>query len=145
VTKKGAVDRAALLALIAEDGTALGKLEAIVHPLVRGMEGILRNEAAAAGRRLVVLDIPLLLETGGAARVDAIVVVTAPEAVRRERALRRDGMTEERYRALLARQMPDEEKRKHAHFVIDSAGTYEATRKQVADIVRALAATAGAR
>jgi dephospho-CoA kinase len=141
-TKNGAVDRAALLALIAEDRTALAKLEAIIHPLVREVEDVLRNEAAAAGRRLVVLDIPLLLETGGAARVDAVVVVTAPEAVRRERALRREGMTEERYRALVARQMPDEEKRKRAHFVIDSTGSYEATRRQVADIVRSLAATA---
>jgi dephospho-CoA kinase len=143
--KDGAVDRAALGTLIAADKAALAKLEAIVHPLVREMEEALRAEAAAAGRRVVVLDIPLLLETGGEARVDAVVVVTAPEAVRKERALRRKGMTAERYATLAARQMPDEEKRRRAHFVIDSTGEYNATRNQVADVMRALAAKAAVR
>lgn len=142
VVREGAVDRAALGAKVAGDPAALVRLEAIVHPLVHEMEAAARANAATAGRRVMILDVPLLLETGGERRVDAVVVVTAPEAVRRERALRRAGMTEARYAGLSARQMPDAEKRRRAHFVVDTSGDFAATRKQIADIMRALAATA---
>ncbi len=145
VTKDGAVDRAALGAKVAADAAALARLEAIVHPLVRRMENDARARATAEGRRVIVLDIPLLLETGGENRVDAVVVVTAPEALLRERALRRPGATAARYEALIARQLPDAEKRRRAHFIVDTSGEIPATRKQVADVMRALAATAAAK
>jgi dephospho-CoA kinase len=122
----------------------LAKLEAIVHPMVREAEAAFRAGAAASGRRVIVLDIPLLLETGGETRVDAVVVVTAPAGVLKERALRREGMTEARYAALAERQMSDADKRALAHFVIDTSGPFEATRKQVADVMRAVAGMAGA-
>jgi dephospho-CoA kinase len=142
VTASGVVDRALLGKRVVGDKAALAKLEAIVHPLVHAAENAFRAYAAGEGRRVAVLDIPLLLETGGEARVDAVVVVTTTADEQRARILRRDGMTEERAAALLARQMPDAEKRKRAHFIIDSGGEYAATRKQVADIMRAVAGIA---
>ena len=145
VTKDGVVDRAALGARVAGDEAALAALEAIVHPLVRAAENAFRAGAPADGRRVIVLDIPLLLETGGEKRVDAVVVVTAPEAILRERALRRPGMTKARYDGLLARQMPDAEKRKRAHFIIDTSRAFDATRKQIADVMRAIAGMAAGR
>lgn len=141
-TAAGVVDRAKLAAIVAGDRAALARLEAIVHPLVREAENAFCAAAAAAGSRVVLLDIPLLFETGGENRVDAVVVASAPAAIRKERALRREGMTEARYAALLGRQMPDEEKRRRAHFVIDTTGEYAATRQQVADVLRAVAAMA---
>lgn len=144
-TRNGVVDRAALAARVGGDAAALARLEALIHPLVHEAENALRAEAAAAGRRLLVLDIPLLFETGGETRVDAVAVVSAPEAVRRARALTRPGMTPERFDGLAARQMDDAEKRRRAHFVIDTGGSLEATRRAVQDIVRALAAGAAGR
>lgn len=143
VAVDGRIDRERLAARVVGDPAALTRLEAIVHPLVRAAEADFLARAAAAGARRVVLDVPLLLETGGAARVDAIVVVTAPAKVQRERALTRPGMTEARLAAILARQMPDAEKRRRAHFLIDTSLGLEAAREAVAEILRAVAAMPG--
>jgi dephospho-CoA kinase len=140
--RDGAVDRAALGRRVAGDAAALARLEALVHPLVRERETALRARAAAEGRRVLVLDVPLLFETGGEARTDAVVVVSAPEDVRRARALARPGMTAERFAALDARQMNDAEKRRRAHFVIDTGRDLDATRRAVAGVMRALAGPA---
>jgi dephospho-CoA kinase len=145
VTSAGAVDRARLGVRVAGDSVALARLEAIVHPLVRAAENAFRARAAAEGRRIAVLDIPLLLETGGESRVDAVVVVSTSAAIQRERVMSRPGMTEDRFAALAARQMPNAEKRARAHFVIDTGGPLIATAHQVADVLRALAGAASAR
>jgi dephospho-CoA kinase len=143
--KNGTVDRDALAARVVGDPAALAKLEAIVHPLVNEEETAFRARAAGAGRRVAILDIPLLLETGGAARVDAVVVVTAPPDVLKARALRRPGMDAARYAALLARQMNDAEKRARAHCIVDTSGDFAATREQIAGVMRAIAAMAAGR
>jgi dephospho-CoA kinase len=145
VTANGVIDRALLGKRVVGDKPALAKLEAIVHPLVHAAENAFRARAAGEGRRVAVLDIPLLLETGGEAGVDAVVVVTTTAEEQRARILRRDGMTKDRAAALLSRQMPDAEKRKRAHFIIDTSGEYAATRKQVADVMRAVAGIAAGR
>ena len=116
----------------------------IVHPLVKREEERFLSEAQAAGRRIVLLDIPLLFETRAEGEVDAVVVVSAPAEVQRERMLKRPGMTPERLEAMLARQVPDAEKRRRAHFVIDTGGTLDATRAQVDEILRAVAGMASA-
>ncbi len=144
-TTAGVVDRVKLGARVAGDKAAFAQLEAIVHPLVREAEAAFRKRAAAGGRRVALLDIPLLFETGGAARVDAIVVVSAAPEIQRARVLARDGMTEERFAALLARQMPDDEKRARAHFIVDSGGTFAGTEHQIRDVLRALAGPAAGR
>ena len=135
VVVDGAVDRTRLAEALGDDGEAFRRLEAIVHPLV--MKGRLAELAAAEARgvKLAVLDIPLLFETGGDASVDAVVVVTAPAAVQAERVLARPGMTRERFEAILARQMPDAEKRRRADFVIDTSAGLEAARTRVDEIV----------
>lgn len=115
---EGRVDREALRRAVLGDPAALKRLERIVHPLVRDEERRFLARARRAGTRLVVLDVPLLFETGGQARVDGVVVVSTPAAVQRHRVLRRGGMTEERLAAILARQMPDREKRRRADHVI---------------------------
>ena len=143
--KDGAVDREALAAKVVGDKAALAKLEAIVHPLVSDAEAAFRATAAADGRRIAVLDIPLLLETGGERRVDAVVVVTAAPDILKARALKRPGMDEARYAALLARQMSDADKRARGHFIVDTSGDFDATRKQIADVMHALAGMAGGR
>jgi len=144
-TKDSVVDREKLAAKVVGDKAALLKLEAIVHPLVRGMENAFRTRAATDGRRIVLLDIPLLFETGGEGRVDAVVVVSAPAEVLKARALKRPGLNAARYAALVGRQMPDAEKRARAHFVIDTSGEFSATRKQVRDVLRAVAGMAAGR
>lgn len=143
VVKEGSVDRALLGARVLGDGAAMKRLEAIVHPLVReAEEEFLR--AAAARSAVAVLDIPLLFETGGERRVDAVVVVTASADIQRERVLSRPGMSEERFRQILARQTPDAEKRRRAHFLVDSGRGLESARRQVRDILRATAGMTGA-
>jgi dephospho-CoA kinase len=142
VTRQGVVDRAALAARVTGNPSALAALERIVHPLVRQSEESFRAAAAKAGRRVLVLDIPLLLETGGEARVDVVVVVTAGEEIQRERILARPGMSMEKVAALLARQLPDGEKCKRAHFLVETSGTLDNTRRQVQDVLRALAGRA---
>ncbi|MDF2617715.1 MAG: dephospho-CoA kinase [Xanthobacteraceae bacterium] len=120
VTIGGRIDRTLLGAKVLGDGAAMKRLEAIVHPLVRARERAFLERAAEAGNDIAVLDIPLLFESGAEGRVDATVVVTAPESVQRARVLARPGMTEEKFAAILARQMPDSEKRRRADFLIDT-------------------------
>ncbi|KQY69541.1 MULTISPECIES: dephospho-CoA kinase [unclassified Brevundimonas] len=130
-----AVDRTRLAEALGRDDQAFRRLEAIVHPLV--LQGRIEDLAAAEARgvRLAVLDIPLLFETGGDADVDAVVVVTAPAAVQAARVLERPGMTRERFEAILARQLPDAEKRRRADFVVDTGEGLEAARARVKEIV----------
>lgn len=138
VVQDGVVNRPALSQCVFGDAAAMKRLEAIVHPLVRAREEMFLAKARAAGARLVVLDIPLLMETGSAGRVDAVAVVSAPEAVQKARVLARPGMSEERFALILAKQVPDADKRRRAHFLIDTGRGFEAARHQVAGVVRAL-------
>jgi dephospho-CoA kinase len=137
-TRNGRVDRAVLGKQVVGDPPALRRLEEIVHPLVRNAEKKFLRDAEIAGARVAVLDIPLLFETGGDSRVDATVVVSAPPEVQRARVLER-GVSPERLDALLARQMPDAEKRRRADFVVDSAQGVEHARAQVRQILAAVA------
>ena len=116
--RAGAIDRAGLGQRVFGDAAALRRLEAILHPMVRGPRTALRRRSPGAARPLVVLDIPLLFETGGERRCDYVVVVSAPARVQRERVLRRPGMTESRFARILRAQMPDREKRRRADFVV---------------------------
>ncbi len=145
VSVDGVIDRDRLRARVLGDEPAMLRLEALVHPLVKAEEQRFLAEAREAGYRLVLLDIPLLFETGGADEVDLIVVVSAPAAVQRARMLERPGMTPERLEAMLARQLPDAEKRRRAHYVVETTGTLEATAAQVDAVLRALAGVAGGR
>ena len=141
----GRIDRAKLAAQLLGNPDAIKRLEAIVHPLVRAATQRFLDAQAARGARVVVLDIPLLFETGGERRVDAVVVVSAPADVQRARVLGRSGMTAERLDTLLARQMSDAEKRARAHFVVDSSRSFDSARAQVHGILRAVAALPGGR
>ncbi|TPL82701.1 dephospho-CoA kinase [Mesorhizobium sp. B2-3-14] len=134
-TVHGSVDRAKLGARVLGDAAALKKLEAIIHPLVRADADAFLARHREAGESLVVLDIPLLFETGGRGRVDKVVVVTAPAEVQRQRVLARPGMSEEKLASILARQVPDAEKRRLADFVIDTGEGLAAARAAVASIV----------
>jgi dephospho-CoA kinase len=145
VTVDGAVDRDRLAAATLSDPAALRRLEEIVHPEVARRRQAFLAAAAAAGRRLVVVDVPLLFETEGESSVDLVVVVSAGAEAQRARALLRPGMSEAKLAAILARQTPDAEKRRRAHFVIDTGGELAATRAQVAGLMRALAADPGQR
>lgn len=138
-TVDGKVDRTRLAARVLGDDAALKRLEAIVHPFVRDSEAKFLAEARARGEPVVVLDIPLLYETGAEKRVDAVVVVSAPAEVQRERVLARPGMTVEKLEALHAKQVPDTEKRRRADFVVDTGQGFEAARRQVRDILEAVA------
>ena len=138
-TASGRVDRDRLGRSVFGDEAALKRLEAIVHPLVRTEEETFLNTARAAGAKVAVLDIPLLFETGGEQRVDAVVVVTAPAAVQHARAFERPGMTEAKFAAILANQMPDEEKRRRADFIVDTSKGFESARAQVGAILQAVA------
>jgi dephospho-CoA kinase len=135
-TGEQGVDRAKLAQAVLGDDTALARLEAIVHPLVRREELRFLEAARKAGAQVAVLDIPLLFETGGDRRVDAVVVVSAPAEMQRARAFERPGMTEEKFRALLAKQIPDQEKRRRADFVVDTSQGYDYARAQVHAILR---------
>ncbi len=138
-TAAGKVDRNKLAARVLGDAAALQRLEAIVHPLVHEAERRLLAEAAANGEQIAVLDIPLLFETGGDRRVDAVVVVSAPPEVQRTRVLERPGMTIEKLESILAKQMPDAEKRRRADFVVDTSQGFDAARAQVRAILDAVA------
>src|SRR5689334_5276718 len=120
-TAAGKVDRDKLAQRVLNDATAIAKLEAIVHPLVRLAEKRFLAEAERAGAAVAVLDIPLLFETGADKRCDAVVVVSAPAEAQRARVFERPGMTEQKFAAILAKQMPDAEKRKRADFVVDTS------------------------
>lgn len=141
VTVDGAIDRAKLGAQVLGKPEALKALEEIIHPLVRADADRFVAEHRARGTELIVLDIPLLFETGGTNRVDKIVVVTAPAEVQRERVLARPGMTEEKFAAMLASQVPDAEKRKRADFIIDSSHGMDIAREAVCAIIAQLSPT----
>ena len=136
----GVVNREALGKAVLGNAQAMKQLEAIIHPLVRQEELAFIAKAEAAGAPFVILDIPLLFETGGDARVDKIVVVTAPAEVQRKRVLSRPGMTEEKFLSILARQMPDDKKRARADFIIDTSQGIEPARAEVALIISQLSA-----
>lgn len=143
VAVDGVVDRNKLAPRVLNDAAAMAKLEAIVHPAVARYRRAFLHSARESRRRGVVLDIPLLFETGGARAVDIVVVVSAGHAAQRARALARPGMTPDKFDALLARQIPDAEKRRRAHYVIDTSGTFDNSRQQVADFCRAVVALPG--
>jgi len=136
-TRDGVVDRVRLGERVVGDSFALKRLEAIVHPLVRRDEEKFLAKAEAAGAAVAVLNIPLLFESGDDRRCDAVVVVTAPAEMQRERVMSRPGMTEEKFTRLLAQQVPDIEKRRRADFVVDSSKDFDATRTQVRAILQA--------
>jgi len=136
-TANGKVDRGKLAATVLNDRAALRRLEAIVHPLVSASRD--RFVATQRGVPVVLFDVPLLFETGLDRGCDAVVVVTAPPEVQRQRAFERPGMTDEKFAALVAKQMPDAEKRRRADFVVDSSGDFAHTRAQVHDILRRVA------
>ncbi|MBN9441949.1 MAG: dephospho-CoA kinase [Bosea sp.] len=139
----GVVDRAKLGAAVLGKPDALRQLEAIIHPLVREEEEAFVAGCRKEGAGLAVIDVPLLLETGGESRCDAVLVVTAPAEVQRERVLARQGMTAEKLAAILSRQMPDAEKRRHAHFLVDTSRGLMAADRQVGSILTALAGRPG--
>ena len=134
-TADGKVDRVKLGAQVIGKSEAMAKLEKIVHPLVAHERDSFLAGAEKAGADIVVLDIPLLYETGSDMNCDAVVVVSAPAEVQRERVLARPGMTEERFAAILAKQMPDAEKRARADFIVDTSRGFDAAREQVREIL----------
>jgi dephospho-CoA kinase len=134
-TANGKVNRAALGQRVVGDQEALKRLEAIVHPLVRQAGDKFLKDAEAAGSKVVVLDIPLLFETGGEKRVDAVVVVSTSPELQRERVLARGTMDEAKLDAIIAKQMPDAEKRKRADFVVDTSHGLEPVRAQIKHIL----------
>ena len=140
----GAVDRGRLGAAVLGDPARMRELEAIVHPLVREEEEAFLERASALAR-IAVLDIPLLFETGGEARCDAALVVTAPAPVQRERVLARPGMSEEKFQSILSKQMPDAEKRARAHFLVDTSRGFISAEAQVRSILACLAGRPGRR
>ena len=140
-TRDGAVDRAALSARVIGNPSKLAALEAIVHPAVRDERA--RFIADHADAPALLFDIPLLFETGGEAAFDKVIVVSAPAALQRERVLTRAGMTEAKLESILARQMPDADKRARADFVIDTSGSLDETRAQVVKILACLGLRTG--
>jgi dephospho-CoA kinase len=145
VVVDGRIDRERLARHVVGSPERLKRLEAVVHPLVRRAEADFLARARAEGAPIAVLDVPLLFETGGAERCDGVVVVSAPEAVQRARVLARPGMTEARLDGILARQMPDAEKRARADFLVDGGSGVDVARAQVAAIVEAIREKAGHR
>lgn len=133
--QSGSVDRQILSKAISSNPGLLVEIERVIHPLVREAQENFLKEARAANSDFAVMDIPLLFETGRDKEFDFIVVVSAPEAVQHARALARPGMTVEKLSRLLARQMPDAEKRARAHFVVDTSGSPESAAAQIRDIV----------
>jgi dephospho-CoA kinase len=141
----GRVDRERLSRAVVGNNEAFARLEAVIHPLVRKAREKFLAAAKAKGAKVAVLDIPLLFETGGEREVDKIVVVSAPHVVQKERVLARPGMTEAKFSAIVAKQMPDSEKKKRADFMIDTSRGFEAAREEVRAILRALSAAKGKR
>jgi dephospho-CoA kinase len=138
VVHDGRIDRARLGARVVGDPEALARLEAIVHPLVGAAREAFLDHARTLKAPLAVVDIPLLFETGAEDAFDAIIVVTAPAEVQRARVLERPGMTPEKFEALLARQVPDAEKRRRADYIIDTGKGFEAARDQVRRLIAVL-------
>jgi dephospho-CoA kinase len=129
------VDRALLSAQVVHDAAAMQRLEQIVHPMLRRYHEKFLADAEASGAAVAVLDVPLLFETGGENRVDAVVVVSTTPEIQRQRILARDGMTAERLDALLARQLPDAEKRRRADFVVDTSHGLDPVRARIREIL----------
>jgi dephospho-CoA kinase len=138
-TSDGKVDRSKLAAFVLNDGAALARLEAIVHPLVGKARDEFLAAQAAHGAPVVLLDIPLLFEVELECCCDAVVVVSTSAEQQRRRVLERPGMTDEKFAAILAKQMPDAEKRRRADFIVDSSGDFDHARGQVRDILRTVA------
>jgi dephospho-CoA kinase len=141
-TRGGRVDRTELGKRVLGDEAAIKKLESIVHPLVALARERFVTESERSCAPVAVLDIPLLYETGGDQRCDAVVVVSAPAEIQRQRAFERPGMSEEKLAAILAKQLPDEEKRRRADFVVDTSRGFDAARAQVRDILAQVATMA---
>lgn len=139
-TEAGKIQRAELGKKVIGNADAMQRLESIIHPLVHQEERAFLENAQANNADIVVLDIPLLLETGGDKRVDVVVVVTASPEEQRKRVLAREGMNEEKFNAILAQQMPDGDKRKRADFIVDTSDGLEPARKQVRIIIDKLRA-----
>ena len=137
-TANGRVDRDRLSAKVVGDKAALAKLEAIIHPLVQKARKSFLEEAERSGVKVAVLDIPLLFEVGGDPRIEKVVVVTAPAELQKKRVFERTGMTEEKFAAILARQLSDSEKRSRADFLIDTSRGFKAAREDVRAILRKL-------
>jgi dephospho-CoA kinase len=131
----GKVDRARLSARVVHDPAAMRQLEQIVHPMLGASRQKFFDDAEAAGAPVAVVDVPLLFETGGEKRVDAVVVVTTSPELQRERVLARGTMDEEKLNSILARQMPDAEKRKRADFVVDTSHGLDPVRARIRDIL----------
>ena len=136
--RDGAVDRAALGRIVLKDGAKLAALEKMVHPLAGATQVDFLNAQMAAGATHVLLDIPLLFETGGHEFVDCVVVVSAPPDIQRARVLERPGMTEEKFADILAKQVPDSDKRAAADFIVDSSVSVADAHRQVKEILAAL-------
>jgi dephospho-CoA kinase len=137
-TQDGRVDRALLAKEVAGKAERLRRLEAIVHPLVVEAEIDFLRDQEKAGARLAVLEIPLLFETGAEARVDVTIVVSASETIQRERVSARPGMTEQKFSALRARQLPDAERRAKADYVVDSGTTLENMEERLDKLIESL-------
>lgn len=135
----GHVDRVKLSAALLREPHKFKQLEAIVHPAIRAAERDFLRRQAAKGAKIAVLEVPLLFEAGGFEAVDCIVVVSAPSQIQRQRVLARPGMTIEKLDRLLQRQMPDEEKRSKANFVVDTSGSIDSCNTQVDAIIAQLA------
>ncbi|MEC8177257.1 MAG: dephospho-CoA kinase [Pseudomonadota bacterium] len=136
--RDGAVDRAALGRIVLKDGAKLAALEKMVHPLAGATQVDFLNAQMAAGATHVLLDIPLLFETGGHEFVDCVVVVSAPPDIQRARVLERPGMTEEKFADILAKQVPDSDKRAAADFIVDSSVSVADAHRQVKEILAAV-------
>src|SRR5450631_822929 len=141
-TKDGHVDRIELGKRALGDPAAIKRLEQIVHPLVAQARDRFVAEAERGGAAVAVLDVPLLFETGGDVRCDAGVVVSAPSDTQRQRALERTGMTEQKLAAIMAKQIPDDEKRQRADFIVDTSQGFEHARAQVREILKTVATMA---
>lgn len=138
VTENGSVNRQKLGEELQKNPANFKVLEAIVHPLVREIETEFMQQQKAAHKDIVVLDIPLLFETGAERRVDKIIVVSCDPQIQKERVMSRPGMTEEKFAMILSRQMPDAEKRARADFIIDTGQGLDAARERVEEIIQQL-------
>jgi dephospho-CoA kinase len=134
-TVNGKVDRTLLSPRVVHDAEAMKRLERIVHPMLRAHHQKFLDDAEKSGAPVAVVDVPLLYETGGESRVDAVVVVTTAPEVSRERILARDGMTPEKLDAILAKQLPDAEKRRRADFVVDTSHGLDPVRVRIHEIL----------
>ena len=134
-TVDGKVDRAKLSAQVLHDAAAIRRLEQVVHPMLGAYHQKFLRDAEQSGTPVAVVDVPLLFETGGEKRVDAVVVVTTSPDIQRQRILARDNMTAEKLDAILARQLPDAEKRKRADFIVDTSHGIEPVRARIRDIL----------